>query len=34
VSLMLMVMVISGLVVYFKMLGSRQKSGRSGWFWR
>jgi uncharacterized iron-regulated membrane protein len=34
VGLALLFMVISGLSVYFKMLGSRIASGRNSWFWR
>lgn len=34
ISLMLITMVVSGLILYFQMLGARQKGGRRGWFWR
>jgi hypothetical protein len=34
VALSLIIMVISGLTLYFKMLLVRQKAGRAGWFWR
>jgi uncharacterized iron-regulated membrane protein len=30
----LVVMVVSGLSVYFKMLAARSKGGRAAWFWR
>jgi uncharacterized iron-regulated membrane protein len=34
VSLGLMIMVVSGLTMYFKMLWLRRAGGRAGWFWR
>jgi len=33
VALATIVMVLSGLILYFKMLVARQKSGRHAWFW-
>ena len=34
ISLLLVVMVVSGLTLYFKMLLVRKKTGRTDWFWR
>jgi len=34
VALATIVMVISGLSVYCKMLGARRQTGRGNWFWR
>ena len=34
VALSLIVLVVSGLTLYFKMLVARQKTGRNLWFWR
>jgi uncharacterized iron-regulated membrane protein len=34
IALSLMVLLVTGLTVYFKMLRARQSSGRNSWFWR
>lgn len=34
VALATITMVISGLILYFKLLKSRQRGGRQAWFWR
>jgi hypothetical protein len=33
VGIALLLMIISGLKIYFDLLGARQKSGRNQWFW-